>query len=280
MVDLLLQAAELLGPLVAGLLTVPVLGALKRVAGFIDRTPAAVQQLLGVVVAYVLTQLGTALDVVLPGELSLFTGESTEVLLAAAIAFGVHAGKKARGTATALLVLLTLLPRPAAAQVAVDSVEVQIYAPGDILVAIAPRSFTGLVGDTVQFSAVAVDAPTGDTIPALLRWSTPNPEAVSIDPMTGEAVFLSRGRWRIRVEVERVGGLVLMEYRDGVLRGADHVQLTVGESTQLCAYLLNTRSQILVRSPSFCPDVGIPSEMQVRLPFGPVLERWGHLRVG
>lgn len=157
---------------------------------------------------------------------------------------------------------LALSAVPAASQVAVDSVEVQIYAPGDIVVTIAPRSFRGLVGDTVRFSAVAIDAPTGDTIPAILNWSTPNPEAVSIDPMTGEAVFLSRGRWRIRVEVERAGGIVMFQVLAGqvvpipVVDGRKHLSLEVGEQRQLCAYITNAEGTIVGRSAYLCPFPG------------------------
>lgn len=170
------------------------------------------------------------------------------------------------------LLALALLAADAEAQVAVDSVEVQIYAPGDILVTIAPRTFTGLVGDTVRFSAVAIDAPTGDTIPdVLLRWSTPNPAAVSIDPMSGEAVFLSRGRWRIRVEVERVGGIVMMELRNGDVFPIPEEGIRfsrMGQTKQLCAYLLNTRTEVIARHPDICPIPGVaPYERQARLPF-------------
>lgn len=165
-----------------------------------------------------------------------------------------------RARVGALLALLgALLAPPAAAQVAVDSVEVLIYAPGDIVVTIAPRSFTGLVGDTVRFTATAIDAPTGDTIQnILLNWSTPTPQAVQIDPMTGEAVFLSRGRWRIRVEVERVGGLVMFELRGGAVFPipSDGLALQVGDERQLCAYVLNMQSVVVARSSTVCPLPG------------------------
>lgn len=94
--DILLDAAALLGPMIAGLLTVPVLQLLKRVSGLVDRSPAWLKQLLGVVIAYGITQLGAMLELVLPLDLNMFTGETVEALLAAAIAFGVHAGKRAK----------------------------------------------------------------------------------------------------------------------------------------------------------------------------------------
>lgn len=156
-----------------------------------------------------------------------------------------------------LLAILGAFAAPVQGQVAVDSVEVQIYAPGDILVAITPRSFSGLVGDTVQFQAVAIDAPTGDTINALLNWSTPNPEAVQIDAMTGEAIFLSRGRWRIRVEVERMGSIVMYELRgSSIFPLPDEIQMGIGETRQLCAYVTNADGTIVARSALFCPLPG------------------------
>lgn len=157
-----------------------------------------------------------------------------------------------------LLILLAVLAAPATAQVAVDSVEVQIYAPGDITVTISPRTFTGMVGDTVTFTAVAIDAPTGDTINALLNWSTPTPANVEIDPMTGHATFLSRGRWMIRVEVERAGGIVMMEMRGGSTFpiGPEGIVMQVGETRQLCAYVTNAGGEIVARSSTVCPLPG------------------------
>lgn len=190
--------------------------------------------------------------------------------------------RRAALLAAALLAVAT--PPPAEAQVAVDSIDVTIYAPGDILVTIAPRTFTGLVGDTITFTAVAIDAPTGDTIPdVLLRWSSPDPSAVSIDPMTGHATFLNRGKWRIRVEVERVGGLVLMEMRGGdvyMINGTARFNM-IGQTKQLCTYLINLQSQIIARSPTLCPIPGVPGEWHwAGLPVNWMLDRWSHLRVG
>lgn len=164
---------------------------------------------------------------------------------------------RCRGSALAVA-LLAALATPGSAQVAVDSVEVQIYAPGDITVTISPRTFTGLVGDTVTFQAVAIDAPTGDTINALLNWSTPTPQNVEIDPMTGHATFLSRGRWMIRVEVERTGGIVLMEMRGGSTFpiGPAGIVMQVGEQRQLCAYVTNPAGEIIARSSTICPFPG------------------------
>lgn len=96
MIDALLELASLLGPVIAALLTVPILQAIKRAASWVDNAPAALKQVLGVVIAFVLTKLGAAINTTLPTELSLFTGETLEALIASGIAFAVHAGQKAR----------------------------------------------------------------------------------------------------------------------------------------------------------------------------------------
>lgn len=87
---------ELVGPTLVALLTVPVLAGVKYVVTAIDGWPAPIQQMLAVLVAAGLAQLGALTNLVLPETLQLFTGETVEALLAAAMAFGVHAGKKAR----------------------------------------------------------------------------------------------------------------------------------------------------------------------------------------
>lgn len=187
-----------------------------------------------------------------------------------------------RAACSALLVAVALASSAAAAsaQIASDSVEVDIYAAGDIVVTIAPRTFTGLVGDTVTFTAVAIDAPTGDTISVLLNWSTPTPQAVSIDPMTGHATFLSRGRWRIRVDVERIGGVVLYELRPSgfvVPVPEDGIRMAVGEEKQLCAYLTNTWGVPIAKSAELCP---LPLVSPAWAPIMPgLLERAG-IRAG
>lgn len=100
MLDLVFQALELLGPTLVGILTVPVFGAIKKGAAFVDNLPAWVQQIAVVVVAGALSAVGTQLDVLLPGSLSLFAESDVSALLSAAMAYGIHAGKKAsaRGT--------------------------------------------------------------------------------------------------------------------------------------------------------------------------------------
>jgi len=97
MLTLLSSLLELLGPLLVGLLTVPIMGLVKQAVGFLDSMPAAVQQIVAVLIAFGLTQLGGLANTILPEGLALFTGADIEALLSAGIAFAVHAGKKAAG---------------------------------------------------------------------------------------------------------------------------------------------------------------------------------------
>lgn len=83
------------GPALAGILTVPVLQGLKAAWGRLDHAPAIVKQTIGVVVAFFMVKLGAFLSVSLPGDVALFTGDDIEAAIAAAIAFAVHAGRKA-----------------------------------------------------------------------------------------------------------------------------------------------------------------------------------------
>lgn len=152
---------------------------------------------------------------------------------------------------TALVALLAAFAAPAGAQVAVDSVDVQIYAPEDIMVEIIPQSFTGMIGDTVTFEAVTMDAFSGDTIPTVVTWSAS--EGVEIDPETGAARFLTRGSHVVRATVERLAGLVIYQLQMGVLSPADNITITVGQSRQLCAYMLNTAGEIVAGQGGVCP---------------------------
>ena len=89
-----MELLELLGPTLVGLATVPAMSVVKYIVHAIDRLPAAAQQILAVLIAYGLAQLGTLTNLVLPETLHLFSGETVDALLSAAMAFGIHAGKK------------------------------------------------------------------------------------------------------------------------------------------------------------------------------------------
>ena len=64
----------------------------------------------------------------------------------------------------ALLLVALLLPTSVAAQTPGDSVQVTIYDKADVTLDIQPQDFRGFRGDTVTFTATAVDTITGDTL--------------------------------------------------------------------------------------------------------------------
>lgn len=255
LVDSLLELAGMAGPLIAGLLTVPLTRAITNLVAFLDRAPAPVKQLIALVIAFGLTKLGGLLQLVLPESIELFTGSTTEALIAAAIAYGVHAGQKARAPTFRLLALI--LPAlgfatPASTQILTDSVEVRIYEVGDLELVVSPNDFRGLVGDTVTFTAVALDGPTGDTIGAVITWSTDNPAAVSIDPDTGFARFLARGAFLIRVTAERVVSMTVYRKIGSSVFFLDTLHIDVGELAELCAYVIGSSGNIIAGSTG-CP---------------------------
>ena len=93
------------------------------------------------------------------------------------------------------LALLALLAAPLSAQQ--DSVDIVIYDRADMKVIATPESYRGDRGDTLTFTAVVIDIPTGDTLDVAVTWSADNPNAVVIDAVTGFATFMTRGRHQV-----------------------------------------------------------------------------------
>lgn len=155
-----------------------------------------------------------------------------------------------------LVLAMLLIAAPAQAQQ--DSVTVTIYNQSDLQLIITPDDFTGFVGDTVTFDAQVVDAVTGDTLSAILQWSTDDPTNVEIDPDTGFARFLARGTYRIYVDVVSiVAELIIFELdENGDARWIPEsgIELAVGDSVQLCAYLFDPQMMPVGKSGEFCPD--------------------------
>ncbi len=276
----MIDLVQYLGPLLAAWLTVPVLGWIKGWLSLLDRAPAPVQQVAALLTAFGLAKLGAWIDVFLPGELQLFTGESLEALVTAGLAFAFHAGKKAKDAGTiggpavrtfAMVGLLFASVSCASAQSA-DSVIVTVVDRGSFATLITTDSarFRGAIGDTVTFEAIVVDTISGDTIPGVIRW-TSNSAAVDINPTTGFATFLggcgaARCEATIFADVaELVGFRIFSSYPDGVwreLEAAGDVVATaaaipyvieVGAVDLLCAYAF-TRSGLWYRSSDSCPS--------------------------
>lgn len=229
----MIEVLENVGPMLAGILTVPILGWIKSWLAILDRAPAWVKQFSALGIAIGLTFLGQWLQVQLPIDLALFTESDVEALIAAAIAMGVHAGKKAREPLgpgpSALLLAALLLPTPASAQAAPDSVVVTIVDRG------AP-------GDTVTFEAIVVDTLSVD----LHRGRIGRPADERRHRVPGRL----RGRHYDGLDVLEVVGLVFMLQEDDgtwselvneerALRTGltpDTLNLDVGDQARLCAF--------------------------------------------
>jgi len=94
--DIISKLLELVGPTVVALATVPLMGLLKKGLALLDKAPAMLQQILVILIAFGLTQLGGVVNVALPTDLSLFTESDLGALLSAGMAMAIHAGTKAK----------------------------------------------------------------------------------------------------------------------------------------------------------------------------------------
>lgn len=259
MVEFLLGLAEYVGPVVAAAATVPIVNGIKSLVSFIDRAPALVKQIVAVVVAYGLTELGALLNLALPTDLALFTGEDVEGLLSAGIAMAIHAGKKASGNPpsarTLVVALAFFLPVSAACQT--GSATVRVIDRSLLDVVVEPATYTGEVGDTITFAAVAIDTISGDTIPSQIRWSSADSTGVSIDPTTGLATLLRAGTFTVNADVAEILSMIWFgEQDDGTWAEVyspqrnfvyartgtvpDELRMLVGEDRRLCLYIETT----------------------------------------
>lgn len=150
------------------------------------------------------------------------------------------------------LAAIFILAQPVQAQVLSDSVTVRIFEIGDLELVISPTDYRGAVGDTVTFEAHVIDGPTGDTISAIVTWEAADPSAVQIDPDTGFARFLTRGSHVVRVRAERIVALNIYRQIGSSVFPVDTLHLTVGQTAQLCAYLVGTTGNIIAGSEG-CP---------------------------
>jgi len=87
---------EYVGPTLVGILTVVVFGLVKRYQAWVGNLPPWTQQILVMVTAGILTHIGAALSILLPADLALFGEPEISTLLSAAMAYGIHAGRRAR----------------------------------------------------------------------------------------------------------------------------------------------------------------------------------------
>lgn len=220
--DLLYELVAYIGPTLAAIVTVPLFDWFQDLIGLLDRLPAWAKQLAAVTIAFFLTKAGELANVAVPTDIQVFSGDDLEGLIAGGIAMAIHAGKRGtrlRGSGAAIIAMLFVLGAgaPAPLQAQTDSATVTVIDRTDLNVMIDPpgpvRRFRG---DSVQFSATAVDTVSGDTLEVEFFWSSSNSNVLSVDPSTGMAHFLSRGNAQLVVEVVRLVGLIAtVEQDDG-----------------------------------------------------------------
>jgi hypothetical protein len=151
----------------------------------------------------------------------------------------------------ALVALLLLVPGAASCQR--GTATVHVVDRSRLIVDVTPPTFTGAVGDTLTFRAVPRDTISGDTIAAVLLWSSSDSTGVRIDN-NGHATLLRAGTYSIFADVARIVSMLIMRETDAggwsevytvereptyAARGfaPDSLRLEVGESVPVCAYL-------------------------------------------
>lgn len=259
--DILTEYAQVIAPAIAGALTVPILQGIKRVVVPIDNAPAWAKRIIAVTIAFALAKLGAAVNVILPGELQLIDGSHLEALAAGGVALAIHAGDKNRtprsGT-TPVLVFALLLFMPVAAACQTGRATVRVIDRSNLRVDVTPSSYTGEVGDTLTFTAVAIDTVTNDTIPSVFRWTSTDSTGVQVDATTGFATLLRAGTYDIEAMVTQIVAMMITSQQDdgtweevyssSAARQAvyaergfapDTLRMAVGETRPLCAYLVS-----------------------------------------
>lgn len=96
MTDLLLQLAELIGPVIVAAIVVPGYGYVKKAVVALDKLPAIVQQVLVIFIAAILSWAGAQIGVALPTDLSLFTEADLAAGLSGALSLILHNAAKTR----------------------------------------------------------------------------------------------------------------------------------------------------------------------------------------
>lgn len=150
-----------------------------------------------------------------------------------------------------LLAAVALFPPPVACQT--GRATVTVIDRGNLRVDVTPPTFTGEVGDTITFSAVAIDQISGDTIPSVFLWSSTDTLGVSITS-TGRATLLRAGEYQVEAFVQRIISMIITRQMDnGSWREVfsnerqtvyaatgivpPRLEIEVGQEVPLCAYL-------------------------------------------
>ena len=153
------------------------------------------------------------------------------------------------------LLMMMVLTAPIACQT--GSATVRVIDRGLLAVEVTPPEYTGEVGDTITFAAVAIDTVSGDTIPSQIRWTSADSLGVSIDPVTGLATLLQAGTYTVTAEVTEIISMIWFgEQDDGTWAevyspqrnfvyastGAvpDQLRIIVGGQRRICLYFETT----------------------------------------
>lgn len=151
-----------------------------------------------------------------------------------------------------LLATVVLFPPPVACQT--GRATITVIDRGNLRVDVTPQTYTGEVGDTITFRAVAIDQISGDTIPSVFLWSSPDSLGVSIHPTTGLATLRRAGEYQIEAFVQRITSMIITrQMEDGSWREVfsnerqviyastgvvpPQLSIEVGQQVPLCAYL-------------------------------------------
>lgn len=149
--------------------------------------------------------------------------------------------------------LILMLVGASAAACQTGSATVRVIDRGLLAVEVTPPEYTGEVGDTITFAAVAIDTVSGDTIPSQIRWTSDDSLGVSIDPVTGLATLLQAGTFTVSAEVTEIISMIWFGEQDdgtwaeiyspnrnfvyastGVV--PDELRMLVGQNRRICLY--------------------------------------------
>jgi hypothetical protein len=162
---------------------------------------------------------------------------------------------------SAILGALLALPSAVSGQEITDTVFLTIQ--GNLTDVTIVRDFieTPAVGDTVIFSAVAVDEE-GDPIAADFTWLSGDTTALQLIQQpdgTAIGIALRKATVWVAVRAEPITEVLLASFRDGELNWSGLDSLVLGNDLQLCAYAV--RGGFLVAEspgPPTCPIVFTP----------------------
>lgn len=88
------QTVTLLIPIVVGILTVPIMNGFKALSDYVCKLPPTAQRALVGLIAYLLNLVAGLLHITLPTSLGGFDSTAVGTLIAATLAYGLHAANQ------------------------------------------------------------------------------------------------------------------------------------------------------------------------------------------